>query len=1375
MFRFRSAVLPGCLAALAVWTLPTAMFAQSPWADKSMPVTTDMMFWIDASVQEAATNAPLKNATPIANLKDGSGNGLDFVQENSDAQPQWYKAGSFSFLRFDGIDDLMLRQNAGVAVSEFSAFIYASVHSNTGMFRSYLSGRAPQSNDFQTGFNIDFGSNPSRDLQVINIEGVGMAGQGNVLADKTLPMDKFQLVEIRANPKSVEVYIDGQLVGQRERNDHVPNYNFNEIGLGCRLVINLPPPLGCLDGDIAEAIAYKRRVSDDERTSIEGYFKKKYAGIDEAVAPLNVRDSYQLKTLENPPLVQMFEPGFSVHEMKIDLTNINNVLYREDGVLVALAYDGKVYLLRDTDGDGLEDEAKLFWDNRGANTAPIGMALTPPNYEHGRGLFVPSRGKVSLIADTDGDDVADKETVIAEGWEQISAGVDSIGIAVDPSDHSVWFGLGTKDYTNAYILKDGQSGYDLKNERGTIIRVAPDLKSREIACTGIRFPVGIRFNADGELFCTEQEGATWLANGNPYDELLHIRRNKHFGFPPQHPKHLPNVIDEPSVYDYGPQHQSTCGLNFNEPAKAGGPIFGPQSWRHNALVTGYSRGKLYRTELVRTEAGYVAQNHLIGSTQMLPADACVTPQGDMVVAIHSGGPDWGSGPAGKGKLVKVRYAKPDLPQPVAVWAENERQVRIAFDKALQPEQLTGLSSRIKIDRGPAVRAGDEFETFRPGYAVVQHQLISPRRRLEVTGLQVTPDRRTLILDTAPQGANEYYAISMPSYASETKDDRASTSGDIAQLPVIDLDYSLAGVQATLTQGGAKSWSGWLPHLSSEVNHAFTDGSADHEAFQQKLAEADSLTLQTQIDVRHMLHPDVQPGSKIDYEYPAERVEIELNSSAAIDVKSDKAVVQPAKSSDGSHMVVVSIDNSTADYVPLTITLKRTNSNKPLDLKATWHTAADSTQRAFPLRRFLQSWVNTSPTKGSANEPAPLPPELAGGSWGQGRKVFFGAQANCSKCHRMHGTGGNVGPDLSNLRHRDYKSVLRDITDPSFAINPDHLSYSILLNDGKIVNGLVKYEQGKIAVGNEQGEVIRIDQSDVEEIRPSTISIMPKGIPELLGQDKMRDLMTFLLTVGPVMPDDLVGRPPLRTRNELNAVLAGSEAKPADQKPINILLVAGAKDHGPGEHDYPAWQRAWTELFRAADNVTVTTATDFPTPEQFKNADAIVFYQRGTWNAQRAGAIDEFLKRGGGVSYIHWAVEGEADPEGFANRIGLASSSTRIKYRHGPLDLQFKSEHPVARNLGLVKLVDESYWKLIGDPRSISLLATAPEEDAERPLIWCHEHTNGRVFVSIPGHYSWSFDDPIFRTVLLRGIAWTAGESVDRFNDLIPMGVQFAAE
>src|SRR5690606_3567380 len=110
--------------------------------------------------------------------------------------------------------------------------------------------------------------------------------------------------------------------------------------------------------------------------------------------------------------------------------------------------------------------------------------------------------------------------------------------------------------------------------------------------TGLRFSVGLAFNRHGDLFCSDQEGATWLPNGNAFDELLHVEPGRHYGLPPRHPRYLPNVVDEPSVVDFGPQHQSVCGIAFNE-AGEGRRRFGPAHWEDDVVAAGESRGKLY--------------------------------------------------------------------------------------------------------------------------------------------------------------------------------------------------------------------------------------------------------------------------------------------------------------------------------------------------------------------------------------------------------------------------------------------------------------------------------------------------------------------------------------------------------------------------------------------------------------------------------------------------------------------------------------------------------------------------------------------------------------------------------------------------------------
>jgi hypothetical protein len=83
---------------------------------------------------------------------------------------------------------------------------------------------------------------------------------------------------------------------------------------------------------------------------------------------------------DEPPLVQMLVPGFTVHELPIELKNVNNLRYRDDGKLYALGYNGDIWLLSDGDADGLEDTAHRFFENSGRLRGPIGMAVIPEHH-----------------------------------------------------------------------------------------------------------------------------------------------------------------------------------------------------------------------------------------------------------------------------------------------------------------------------------------------------------------------------------------------------------------------------------------------------------------------------------------------------------------------------------------------------------------------------------------------------------------------------------------------------------------------------------------------------------------------------------------------------------------------------------------------------------------------------------------------------------------------------------------------------------------------------------------------------------------------------------------------------------------------------------
>ena len=254
----------------------------------------------------------------------------------------------------------------------------------------------------------------------------------------------------------------------------------------------------------------------------------------------------------------------------------------------------------------------------------------------------------------------------------------------------------------------------------------------------------------------------------------------------------------------------------------------------------------------------------------------------------------------------------------------------------------------------------------------------------------------------------------------------------------------------------------------------------------------------------------------------------------------------------------------------------------------------------------------------------------------------------------------------------------------------------------------------------------------------------------------------------------------RSRAEVDAVLKQSAPLDAEQlRTLHVLLLAGPKDHGVGEHDYPLWQKNWQPLLQKSPRVIVDTAFVWPTPEQLKAADLMVCFLRSNWDDEQLKAIDTLLERGGGVVLIHWAVSpAKGAPKEFAERFGMAYTSTY--YRHGPMELTLqKPEHPILKGLPQkIEIVDEAYWPMLGDASKCEVLATSSELiakggplNAAYPQIWTRQHEKGRAFCMVPGHFNFSFNDPFFRLLLLRGMAWAAGEPVQRFEALATEGLE----
>jgi putative heme-binding domain-containing protein len=1327
------------------------------------PVQSGLVLWLDASAQPAARQKAslpgIGNLQPVDIFLDSSTNAWRSIQPAAERRPIFVSRSDATYLQFDGKDDFLSLTGPGGAFEEITVFVLAAPKTNPGNFSGLFATAAWGKNDYTSGLNFDFGPAATKELSILNVESVGATGYRDLLVPGFFnaaerPFGDFHVFTVRSKigKAGTEVFLDGFKGGNRDRADS--QIAVDQIVIGARLYSNdgsqPPHAQGSFHGAIADVLVYNRAVSDHERQSVEQALLAKTVKLH---ALLRGAKGHALEGVKDPPVVQMLVPGFTVQELPLKLGNLNNVRYRHDGKLVGLGYDGRIHLLTDTDGDGLEDKDEFFWTNQTLR-APLGMALTAKRDPRGDGIFVASKGKVSLIRDKDRDGRGDEEQILATGWQELPHGVDTLGLAVDPKDGSVYFGLGCANFVDAYLMDrtTGRSRYNLQDIHGTIQRLSPDFTKRETICTGVRFTCALAFNRAGDLFATDQEGATWLSNGNPLDELLHIQPGKHYGFPPRHPKHLPDVRDEPPVIEYGPQHQSTVGMVFNEGVN-GGPSFGPAHWDGDALVCGESRGKLWRTKLAKTPLGYVAQNHLIASLTLLAVDSCVTPQGDLIVACHSGPPDWGTGPAGEGRVFKIRYTGRALPQPVLAWAGGSDEFRVAFDRPLDPADWAKAKENVKIEAGEHVSAGDRFEVIRPGYQVVRDQMTTMRRWVDVLGLTLSEDQRTLVLRVPRQTEAVNYAVTLP------LPEKWKQPSAIAQHPEMDLLVTLNGITAVAATRDGKELRSVLPHPSLAASALLTAGSAEHETLLKALGAKDArVTLRGSLDVSNPFVPAVQPGSKLDWDTTKDPF-----ASAVFSVRSDYADENEA-----------GLDVST----PV-----RLRGLKPLAVKNPKGTgnglflAKDSLRHPVSTARVYVPWATEKATADESPALARTRTDVKG-HWIRGRRLFFG-EAGCVTCHTIRGEGIAFGPDLSNLIHRDRDSVMHDVLQPSATINPDQAGTLVTLKDGTVLSGLVRsLTDDQLVLGLPAGAQSEIRRSTVASMEPLKTSLMPAGIAEQLSGEQIEDLLTFLL-VQPLEPAPITRSDPptpaARRMEEIIRVLGSAPRAPANKPaPLRILLCAGPKDHGPDEHDYPLWLDRWSRLLALGDNLTVKTVMAFPSAEQLAGADVAVFYNANPgWDAEKAAILDTFHQRGGGAVYVHYAVDGGKEPAAVAERMGLAFT-LGSRFRHGEMDLVFQQpDHPITKGFPTLHFTDETYWNMRGDAARLKVLGTVVEDNAPRPQLWTLERHQSRIVACIPGHYTWTFDDPLFRLLLLRSICWTARQPADRLSELTTIGARIA--
>lgn len=134
----------------------------------------------------------------------------------------------------------------------------------------------------------------------------------------------------------------------------------------------------------------------------------------------------------------------------------------------------------------------------------------------------------------------------------------------------------------------------------------------------------------------------------------------------------------------------------------------------------------------------------------------------------------------------------------------------------------------------------------------------------------------------------------------------------------------------------------------------------------------------------------------------------------------------------------------------------------------------------------------------------------------GKQMF--AVAACYKCHRMQGSGGIVGPDVTMAGHRfSTLDLLETIIAPSKAVSDQYEATMFLLVDGTTVVGRVANLNGNQYMVQENlitpGKFTNIKADEIEEMKPSKVSLMPEGLLDTMTRQEIIDLIAYMKSTG----------------------------------------------------------------------------------------------------------------------------------------------------------------------------------------------------------------------------------------------------------------------
>jgi putative heme-binding domain-containing protein len=135
----------------------------------------------------------------------------------------------------------------------------------------------------------------------------------------------------------------------------------------------------------------------------------------------------------------------------------------------------------------------------------------------------------------------------------------------------------------------------------------------------------------------------------------------------------------------------------------------------------------------------------------------------------------------------------------------------------------------------------------------------------------------------------------------------------------------------------------------------------------------------------------------------------------------------------------------------------------------------------------------------------------GGEPKRGQALFAAPAMQCASCHKVHGQGGDLGPDLSQIGGKfDRTHLIESILDPSAEILQGYQATVLVTQSGRVYTGVVQAESATaVTLLDLQGKQITVAMADIESRALSKVSPMPAGLADALTPAEFTDLIAYL--------------------------------------------------------------------------------------------------------------------------------------------------------------------------------------------------------------------------------------------------------------------------